>query len=145
MRHPSRTILASAALAILASACGGGDEALGGFGAPAAAPHEFQVPDTTAMAGTVEVDSRGCWRLEGDGDGALVILPTGFQLGASGDELRTATGQALPSGTPVTVAGARVAVAALPGGPDGKWGNYTAFCDPEAAVVVVAERLEVDG
>ncbi len=163
MKQPSRMIVASALLATLTSACGAdgargptidqpatdapdsvGQDDLGGFGAPAAAPGEFDLPDTMVMAGTVRADARGCWRLEGSDDGALLVLPPGFELGASGEQLLTESGETLPSGTPVEATGALIGVDALPGGPDGRWGAYIGFCDPDTALVAVAEHLEVD-
>ncbi len=158
MQQPSRVIVASGLIALLISACGvadgvaeigsgpdsGGPDDLGGFGAPAAAPGEFELPDTMVMVGTVRADARGCWRLEGDRDGALLVFPPGFELAGSGDELLTETGETLPSGTPVEAKGTLIGVEELPGGPDGRWATYLGFCDPDTAAVAVAEHLEVD-
>ena len=152
VRH---TLLTLAALALLTGGCGldpeladiadtdntpGGD--LGGFGAPAAAPGEFDLPDTRAMVGTLNADERGCWRLDGSYDGALVVLPSGFELGRSGDELRTASGEPLASGTPVDAIGAMVPTDPLPGGPDGRWSSYVGFCAPDSQALVVLEILD---
>jgi hypothetical protein len=153
-----RSLLTLAALALLAGACGqdaqlagivdaeegpAGD--LGGFGAPAATPGTFSLPDTYPMAGTLDVDERGCWRLEGSYDGALVVLPSGFELGPSGEELRTPDGEVLASGTPVDAIGAMIPTAPLPDGPDGRWSSYIEFCAPDTLAIAVLEELHPVG
>lgn len=153
-----RTLLALAALALLAGACGqdaqlagivdaeeGPAADLGGFGAPAATPGTFRLPDTHPMAGTLDVDERGCWRLEGSYDGALVVLPSGFELGPSGEELRTPDGEVLASGTPVDAIGAMIPTAPLPDGPDGRWSSYIQFCAPDTLAIAVLEELHPVG
>ncbi len=152
------TLLTLAALALLAGACGPDPQLaditdaddppaddLGGFGAPAAAPGEFDLADTQPMAGTLNADERGCWRLDGSYDGALVVLPSGFELGPSGNELRTADGEVLASGTPVDAIGAMVPTDPLPGGPDGRWSSYVGFCVPDSQAIVVLENLDPVG
>ncbi len=153
-----RTLLTLAALALLAGACGQdphlgeiddtGEEPaadLGGFGAPAATPGTFSLPDTYPMAGTLTTDERGCWRLEGSDDGALVVLPSGFELGPSGDQLRDPHGEVLVSGTRVDAIGAMLPSEPLPDGPDGRWSSYLEFCAPDSQAIAVLEQLHPVG
>jgi hypothetical protein len=118
---------------------------VGGFGAPAAAAGEFDLTSTWAMAGTADLDQRGCWWLEGDGDRGLLLAPTGTELGSTGDTLVTIDGTVIADGTRLDIEGLLLySVDDLPGGPDGKWGNHVAFCGP-GRPIVVAKALRVPG
>jgi hypothetical protein len=113
----------------------------GGFGAPAAAAGEFGQLPGVAMVGNAELADNGCWYLSGNGETALLVAPTGTQLGDDGVTLVTADGIVIADGSPIETRGGLVAFTDLPGGPDGKWGNYATFCAPTYEVVVVADTL----
>jgi len=87
------------------------------------------------------VDGRGCWRFDAGGDTALIVLPEGFEVGRSGTTVVAANGDLIDPTTPVSGSGALLGVDDLPGGTDGRWGNYLAYCDPDATAVLVSGAL----
>ncbi len=113
----------------------------GGFGAPAAAAGEFGALPGLAMVAHAELADNGCWYLSGNGDSALLVAPTGTQLGDDGVTLVTADGIVIEDGAPIDTRGGLVPFTDLPGGLDGKWGNYVGFCDPTSEIMVVADDL----
>jgi hypothetical protein len=115
----------------------------GGFGAPAAAPDEFPLLPGMTMTGTAELAPNGCWYLSGNGESALLIGPTGTTLGEDGATLVTAEGIVVADGTRLDTTGGLVGLTELPGGADGRWGNYAAFCDPTYGYAVVADVLDL--
>jgi hypothetical protein len=114
----------------------------GGFGAPAASPGEFEPQPGVAVAGTAELDPRGCWYVSGVGGSALLIAPIGTRLGDDGITLVTADGTLIDDGARIDVVGGVVPLADLPGGADGRWGTYSTFCDPNDRLAVVADELD---
>jgi len=112
-----------------------------GFGAPAAAPGEFGELPGTEIAGTAELAPNGCWYVSANGDSGLLVAPPGTLLGDDGAGLVTADGTVIVDGAPVDATGGLVALDQLPGGADGRWGNYATFCDPTFGAVVVADTL----
>lgn len=121
-------------------------EALGGFGAPAAAAGEFDhLGGTWAIAGSADLDARGCWWIVGEYDRGLLNAPTGTEVGDTGTSLVGADGSVVSSGTRVDIAGDLLyAVDELPGGADGRWGEYVSFCGADRPIVVAA-TLAVHG
>lgn len=118
----------------------------GGFGAPAAAPGEFGGLPGTSFSGTVEVAANGCWYLAGNraferSESALFIAPAGTRLGEDGASLITADGAVIGAGEAVDATGGFVPVSDLPGGADGRWGNYVASCEPSGGHAIVAETF----
>lgn len=106
-----------------------------------AAPGEFGDLPGTVMVGTAELAGNGCWYLSGDGESALLVAPVGTELAMDGTGLTPASGVTITDGEPVDVVGGLVELTALPGGPDGRWGNYVSFCAPQYGFAVVAETL----
>jgi hypothetical protein len=113
----------------------------GGPGAPAAAPGEFGPLQGLAMVGKAELADNGCWYLSANGEAALLVAPTGTQLGEDGVTLVTADGTVIEDGTPIDTSGGLVEFTDLPGGPDGKWANYVASCKPTSRFIAVANTL----
>ena len=108
----------------------------GGFGAPAAAPGEFEGGYPIAITGVATLGNTGCWYLGGEGTRSLLIAPEGTALHRSGSALVTSTGEVISDGDRVDAQGWFESPAELPGGPDGKWANYVAFCDPPVDAVI---------
>jgi hypothetical protein len=115
----------------------------GGFGAPAAAPDEFGPQPGLAMTGSAELDPKGCWFVSGNGESALLVAPPGTRLGDDATTLVTADGTVIEVGTRVDATGGFVALAELPGGADGRWANYSTFCNPRYGFALVAEEIGV--
>lgn len=116
---------------------------VGGFGVPAAAAGEFDPLPGIEMTGTAKRSANGCWYLSGNGESGLLIAPTGTRFADDGATLVLADGTQIADRTSIDTAGGLVALGDLPGGADGRWGNYAAFCDPTYDFVVVAESLAV--
>ncbi|NNE12194.1 MAG: hypothetical protein HKN41_08120 [Ilumatobacter sp.] len=114
---------------------------VGGFGAPAAAPGEFDDLPGVTMTGRVDLTDDGCWYLTGNGDRALLITPVGTRLGDDGTSLVTGEGVTIADGDRVDATGGFVETDSLPGGADGRWGNYVAFCAPSNRFVAVTGSI----
>lgn len=146
---------AVAALAVVVTACGDDPPAAsdttpalglpapddGGFGAPASAPGEFGRLPGIAMTGTARLEPTGCWYLSGNGESALLVAPAGTRLGGDGATLVTAEGAVIEDGATLDASGGLVDLGELPGGPDGRWADYAAFCAPRYGFAVVADTL----
>lgn len=115
----------------------------GGFGAPAAAPGEFDELAGITMTGTADLGPDGCWYLSGNGESALLVAPAGTSLGEDGTSIVTLDGLAIEDGVQLDVIGGLVALEDLPGGADGRWGNYTAFCAPLYGYAAVADSVAI--
>jgi hypothetical protein len=114
---------------------GSGNE--GGFGAPAIAEGEFEAPWTVRIGGTVALLPNGCWTLSNH-DAGLILFPPGTSYGADPTELVLPDGAIVGDGDVVTGHGVAVyGIDQLPGGPDGKWGNYATFCGVEQLVAAM--------
>lgn len=116
---------------------------LGGFGAPSQTPGEFAGPNPTYhLTGTLRLADNGCWYVEVNGIERLVVLPVGYELDAVDSAvLRDPDQRAFRHGDPVDGSARFVLEAQLPGGADGKWGNYVDFCGPELREVAVFDDL----
>ncbi len=152
--HPHRRLAAVPfALAMVIAGCGNDtivtaapSEAPsneGGFGAPAASLGEFGRLSGIDMVGSARLESNGCWYLAGNGDAALLVAPAGTQIGDDGRSLITGAGTVIEDGAAVDSTGGFVALDQIPGGPDGKWGNYASFCNPTYGFVAVTETLDL--
>ena len=109
----------------------------GGFGPPAPAPGEFVLTSTWQAAGRADVDERGCWWLTGNGDRGLLLAPPGTEVGTDGDTLVGVDGTVVADGTHVDIDGIILyGYDELPGGEDGRWGNYVTFCGPGRPIVL---------
>lgn len=106
----------------------------GGFGPPAAAEGEFDASQAVHIGGTVALQPNGCWTLANH-DAGLILFPTGTEYGADPTELVLPDGSVVRDGDVVTGHGVVVyGIEALPGGVDGKLGNYATFCGIDRAV-----------
>lgn len=115
---------------------------VGGDGLPVQLPSESYGNASELLTGVLTLEPGGCWTVDlGDGpriamfpegttmhpvDGAVMVLPDGTEItdGFSFDGF----GGVIPSGS-------------LPGVPDGYWGNYLVYCDPERPEVVVLDEV----
>jgi hypothetical protein len=115
----------------------------GGFGAPSRAPGEFgNLPASSAVTGTLSLSPDGCWYVELNGTARLAVFPVGFSLGTrDASELVDAAGAVYRSGDLIDGIGSLLPAAGVPGGGDGKWGNYLSFCRPETPEIVVFETM----
>lgn len=113
----------------------------GGFGAPAAAPGEFGDVSPNPITATATLDGNGCWYLTGAGSQSLLVAPAGTTVAATGTSLVTPTGAVINSGDRVDASGWFRPLDALPGGPDGRWANYVAFCRPAHGDAVVTTGI----
>jgi hypothetical protein len=116
----------------------------GGFGAPAAAEGEFDASQATHIGGTVALLPNGCWTLSNH-DTGLILFPPGTTYGADPTELVLPGGAVVRDGEVVSGHGvAMYGIDDLPGGADGKWGNYAAFCGVEQLVAAVDLGLRLE-
>lgn len=114
----------------------------GGFGAPVQAPDEFNVTPGKPVVGTLRLAEKGCWYADLNGRERLVVLPSGFEQNqANGGELIDSEGVVYRDGDTFDAVGAIVYAAEIPGGDDGKWGDYMAFCQPELDELAVFTSL----
>lgn len=104
----------------------------GGFGAPSQTPGEFDVSAVKPVEGSLRLAENGCWYANLYDSERLVVLPTGFELNPeTGGELIDEQGVTYRDGDRFDAAGSIVHGPGIPGGQDGKWGNYMSFCQPE--------------
>lgn len=106
-------------------------------GLPVAAAGEFTIAFEQQMAGTLELDSNGCWFLGGTYGRGPIVFPPGFAL-ADGTIVGPNDEQ-LSRGTPIDISGTILYSAdELPGGPDGRWDKHLALCGLHSGVVVAS-------
>lgn len=128
-------------LLVSLTACGANE---GGFGAPAqdSGEFEFDFPGKP-VAGTLLLAPNGCWYADMNGTERLVVLPPGFRQSArSGAELVDDGGEIFKHGDRFDAVGYIVWSADVPGGADGKWGNYMSLCQPEVDQLAVFTSLD---
>lgn len=114
----------------------------GGFGAPSQAPGEFDLGPGRPVVGTLQLADDGCWYAELNGTPRLAVFPLGFDLNPeTGGELVDATGTVYRDGDRFDATASVVWEADIPGGVDGRWGNYIAFCRPELDELIVFDSL----
>lgn len=161
-----RYIATAALIALLVAACGDADTAapvpsaatttttssppvideddLGELPAPIQSEGEFALDrQAPLVTGRLELAADGCWTVVINGTERLVVFPNGFST--RDDDATLIFGS---DGTPFTpgmdVDGAAHLLheSMLPGGSDGRWGNYVALCAPSLAELAVFDRVE---
>ena len=114
----------------------------GGFGAPSQMPGEFDFGPGKPVNGELRLAENGCWYADISGQERLVVLPVGFQQSPeTGEELIDSTGAAFRDGDRFDAIGSMVPGDLVPGGADGKWGDYMAFCHPSMAELAIFDSL----
>jgi len=108
-------------------------EGEGGFGLPHQLAGETYPGTRRELTGELRVAENGCANLEVDGVSRLAVWPAGSVLSRP---VRLPDETELEHGDTLRVTGAILAAAALPGGTDGYWGSFTAFCDADEVIVI---------
>lgn len=128
-------------LLVVLAACGANE---GGFGAPAQESGEFGFDfPGKPVVGTLLLAPNGCWYADMNGTERLVVLPPGFRQSArNGAELVNEGGDVFRHGDRFDAVGYIVWAVDVPGGADGKWGNYMSFCQPEVDQLAVFTSLD---
>jgi hypothetical protein len=96
------------------------------------------VSGDVTIAGTMRVADNGCFHLETDGVHAFVVWPDGFEH--DGAQVRTASGDAIGDGDPVSGTGALLDGAAATeagGGRDSQLGQAIGYCADGMDVAVL--------
>jgi hypothetical protein len=116
------------------------EETLGGFGSPSQAPGEFGLSLAgRPVSGVLRLDDLGCWYVEFESSANLVVFPSGFEIPFAVDPtvITDRPGTTFASGMAIDGTVHEVPAEMLPGGEDGRWGNYLAFCQPAERLVAV--------
>ena len=124
---------------VVSSACSSGESSIGGSGLPAQQPGETYQGPRMAISGEVRLASNGCVSTVVDGSPLFTIWPQGSEW--SGEAVALSDGAEIRPGDTISATGAAVAVEALPGWPDGRWGNDVGYCDPDARSVLVIDEV----
>lgn len=115
---------------------------LGGFGAPSQTPGEFAFGPGKPVVGAIQLADNGCWYANLNEIPRLAVFPIGFDLNPdTGSELVDDAGVVFQDGDPFDGLASMIRGDEIPGGEDGKWGNYVAFCQPERDEMVVFDSL----
>jgi len=119
---------------------------VGGDALPVQQPGEDYDIDPAPLSGTVILAPNGCWYADvGDGP-RILMFPAGYtQDAVDGSIMCSPDGTAITDGVVFDGAGEMVRTANIPGGPDGYWGNYLSFCQPELDGVVILDSLNAVG
>jgi hypothetical protein len=130
-------------LALVMAACDGGDrsgrEAEGGFGDPVWQPGEFAPGAVVAVSGTISLLPNGCWTIDVDGQEYVALFPLGFERPATdGEVINGPDDIVVRDGDAFRGSGRIVPQEQIPGGADGKWGNYSAFCGFDELVLIAS-------
>ncbi|HWB87745.1 MAG TPA: hypothetical protein VG872_00875 [Acidimicrobiia bacterium] len=140
-----RSVVLALTLALVACT-GAAEETEGGDGLPVQNPAETYGHDSAEISGTVTLEPNGCWTIDlGDGK-RLLVFPAGYTMDNELALMLSPDGQVdVGDGDLITGLGGVVSAEGFPGVPDGFWGNYLAFCEPEiGAFAVVDEITSVD-
>ncbi len=114
----------------------------GGFGAPSQMPGEFDFGPGRPVNGELRLADSGCWYADISGQERLVVLPVGFeQSPETAAELIDSTGTTFGDGDRFDAVGSMVPGDLVPGGADGKWGNYVVFCQPDIVELAVFDSF----
>ena len=143
-------------LSIVVAACGAAPEStgstmpaettstisnLGGDGLPVQIPDEDYGHFAGSLTGSLHLQSNGCWTVDlGDGD-RLIVFPPDYTLASDGAAMVGPSGASFSDNMDVDAIGGIVPADRVPGVPDGFWGNYFEFCDPDASEIVVVDEL----
>ncbi len=163
MKRHTRSVTALAGTWLLLAACGlpGVDPAstttttertaatsttisnLGGDRLPVQIDGETYAHHASPITGSLSLEANGCWTADlGDGP-RIVIFPTGYAKPIDQPEFMVSPdGTRFGDGMEFDGFGGIVMITSLPGGPDGFWGNYVGFCDPERGEAVVIDTLQ---
>lgn len=114
---------------------------LGGDGLPVQQEGEEYGHFPSPISGALELEDNGCWKISLGGESRLVAFPVGYDKGSDGVSMVSPTEQVFTDGQTVDALGGLAAVTGIPGVPDGYWGGYITFCDPEATEIVVLDEL----
>jgi hypothetical protein len=95
------------------------------------------------MTGVVRLLANGCFVLDFDGEQRFVVFPAGF-TGAPDDttSLVGPDGWTIRDGTAIDATGQLMPVEMIPGGVDGRLGNFLAFCAPGSSEIAVLGTAE---
>lgn len=131
----------------LASSCSVGkqsdaDQVLGGDRLPVKTGSETYPETDTELTGVVSLDDRGCWMVDiGDGQ-RLLVFPEDFVNDDPAAAMVSPDGlQRVTNGSRISFIGGPIVAEAMPGGRDGFWGNYLAFCAPEIREFTLVDLL----
>ncbi len=140
---PTRWIVLLLAMAVTLTACSDeGEEALGGDGLPVKNPAETYDNPSAPLTGVVTLESSGCWTIDIGNGASLVVFPEGWVEAETGSAMTSSDGAlSIASGNAVDAVGGSVTAESFPGVPDGYWGNYLAFCEPEVDEFVVLDEV----
>ena len=119
------------------------EPALGGDGLPVLNPNQILARTPVPVEGEFNLEANGCWTADlGDGFTRVVVFPVGFEKPSdNGAAMRGADGTIITDDMLFDGSGAVSPVSTLPGYPDGFWGNYVSFCDPNALEVLVLSEV----
>ncbi len=98
------------------------------------------------IEGTVTLAANGCWLIDIPPDQSVIVFPEGYTKPTTdGSVMIGPDGTAVRSGSQIEARGGPMNVESLPGGVDGFWGGYLAFCSPNADEVMVLDIVTVVG
>ena len=116
---------------------------LGGDGLPVQKPSEDYGHRSSRVTGTLTLEPNGCWTVDlGDGP-RLLVFPQGYDKPPDdGSLMRSPDGMIIRSGMAIDGVGGIVPTDLMPDVPDGYWGFYIGFCDPERPEMAVLDSIE---
>ena len=116
---------------------------LGGDRLPVQVPSEPITHASVPIRGTFTLEANGCWIVDLGDQPRIAVFPEGTTKPADdGAVLVVPEGVVVESGTAFDGSGGVALVDDLPGGEDGFWGSYVAFCESDAVEVAVLDHVE---
>ncbi len=115
---------------------------LGGDALPVQQPGDDYDHTREPVTGTLTMRDDGCWTADLGDSPRLVVFPAAYTK--SDDEravMLAPDGMVVTDGMAFDGVGGLVPPSALPGGSDGYWGNYIAFCEPAAVDLLVLDSI----
>lgn len=120
----------------------GSSSNLGGDGLPVQQPGESYGHTSESLVGTLTQQANGCWTADLGDLPRLVIFPIGYSKPAgNGRVMEAPDGTTIRSGMAFDGQGGIVPARSFPGVPDGYWGNYLTFCEPELQEFLVLDSI----
>ncbi|MDF1596781.1 MAG: hypothetical protein P1T08_11940 [Acidimicrobiia bacterium] len=120
----------------------GSSSNLGGDGLPVQQPGESYGHSSESLVGTLAQQANGCWTADLGDLPRLVVFPMGYSKPADGGSvMQGPDGTTIRSGMAFDAKGGIVPAQGFPGVPDGYWGNYLTFCDPELQEFLVLDSI----
>lgn len=115
----------------------------GGFGAPSQAAGEFDpVLSRYSVTGSLHLDAVGCWGVVLNDVERLAVLPVGFAIdGSDATTLVSPDGSTFRDGDAIDATVRFFQAGDVPGGVDGRWGNYLEVCRPTLPELAVIDDL----